>query len=136
MARVFAVCTLLLLLTSCASSGPSRPARSEFEDIPVPSGLTLDTDRTTIIESPNVKAARLFYKSRIRPESLAQAYRTTLEANGWRHVSSTTSASKGTTQVYEKQNSSLQVMIYEGWYYTWTEVSTTRIVGRSPAPSR
>ena len=103
MARVFAVCTLLLLLTSCASSGPARPARSEFEDVPVPSGLTLDTDRTTIIESPNVKAARLFYKSRIRPESLAQAYRTTLEANGWRHVSSTTSASKGTTQVYEKQ---------------------------------
>jgi hypothetical protein len=136
MARVFAVCTLLLLLTSCASSGPARPARSEFEDVPVPSGLTLDTDRTTIIESPNVKAARLFYKSRIRPESLAQAYRTTLEANGWRHVSSTTSASKGTTQVYEKQNSALQVMIYEGWYYTWTEVSATRILGRPPAASR
>jgi hypothetical protein len=51
-------------------------------------------------------------------------------------VSSTTSSAKGTTQVYEKQDSSLQVMIYEGWYYTWTEVSTTRIVGRSPAPSR
>jgi hypothetical protein len=136
MVRVFAVCTLLLLLTSCASSGPPRPARSEFEDVPVPSGLTLDTDRTTIIESPNVKAARLFYKSRIRPESLAQAYRTTLEANGWRHVSSTTSASKGTTQVYEKQNSALQVMIYEGWYYTWTEVSATRILGRPPAASR
>jgi len=59
-----------------------------------------------------------------------------LEANGWRHVSSTTSSSKGTTQVYEKQDSSLQIMIYEGWYYTWTEVSTTRIVGRPTAPSR
>ena len=136
MARVFLLCTLMLFLTSCASSGPAKPARSEFEDVPVPSGLTLDTDRTTIIESPTVKAARLFYKSRIRPESLAQAYRTSLEANGWRHVSSTTSASKGTTQVYEKQNSSLQVMIYEGWYYTWTEVSATRIVGRPPAATR
>ena len=136
MARVIVVCTLMLLLTSCASSGPAKPARSEFEDVPVPSGLTLDNDRTTIIESPTVKAARLFYKSRIRPESLAQAYRTSLEANGWRHVSSTTSASKGTTQVYEKQNSSLQIMIYEGWYYTWTEVSATRIVGRPPAANR
>jgi hypothetical protein len=137
MSRVLILCTLLLILTSCASSsGPARPQRSEFEDVPVPAGLTLDTSRTTIIESPTIKAARLFYKSRIKPDSLAVAYRTSLEANGWRHVSSTTSADKGTTQVYEKQDSSLQVLIYEGWYYTWTEVSTTRIIARPPAPSR
>jgi hypothetical protein len=137
MSRVLIFCTLVLALTSCASSsGSSRPQRSEFEDVPVPAGLTLDVSRTTIIESPTVKAARLLYKSRIKPESLAVAYRTSLEANGWRHVSSTTSASKGTTQVYEKQDSALQVLIYEGWYYTWTEVSTTRIIGRPPAPSR
>ena len=135
MSRVLVVCALVLMLTSCASSGPVRQ-RSEFEDVPVPAGLTLDQSRATIIESPTVKAARLFYKSRIRPESLALAYRASLEANGWRHVSSTTSSSKGTTQVYEKQDSSLQIMIYEGWYYTWTEVSTTRIVGRPTAPSR
>ena len=134
--RVLIVYTLALALSSCASSsGPARQ-RSEFEDVPVPAGLTLDQSRTTIIESPTVKAARLFYKSRIRPESLGLAYRASLEANGWRHVSSTTSSSKGTTQVYEKQDSSLQIMIYEGWYYTWTEVSTTRIVGRPVAPSR
>ncbi len=135
MSRVLIFCTLILALTSCASS-PSRPQRSEFEDVPVPAGLTLDISRTTIIESPTVKAARLLYKSRIKPDSLAVAYRTSLEANGWRHVSSTTSSGKGTTQVYEKQDSSLQVLIYEGFYYTWTEVSTTRIVGRPPAPSR
>jgi hypothetical protein len=138
MARVLTLCALVLTLASCASSsGPTRAQRSEFEDVPVPAGQTLDSGRTTIIESPTIKAARLFYKSRIKPESLAVAYRTALEANGWRHVSSTTSASKGTTQVYEKQDSSLQVLIYEGWYYTWTEVSTTRITGRptaTPAP--
>ena len=135
MSRVLAVCTLVLMLASCASSsGPVRQ-RSEFEDIPVPAGLTLDQSRTTIIESPTLKAARLFYKSRIKPESLSVAYRTSLEANGWRHISSTTSAGKGTTQVYEKQDSSLQVLIYEGWYYTWTEVSTTRITAR-PAPAK
>ena len=138
MARVLILCALVLAVASCASSaGPTRVQRSEFEDVPVPAGLTLDSSRTTIIESPTVKAARLFYKSRIKPESLAVGYRTALEANGWRHVSSTTSANKGTTQVYEKQDSSLQVLIYEGWYYTWTEVSTTRITGRptaAPAP--
>ena len=137
MSRVLIFCTLVLALTSCtSSSGSSRLQRSEFEDVPVPAGLTLDVSRTTIIESPTVKAARLLYKSRIKPESLAVAYRTSLEANGWRHVSSTTSAGKGTTQVYEKQDSALQILIYEGWYYTWTEVSTTRIIGRPPALSR
>ena len=136
MTRVMILSTLALTLASCAaSSGPARPQRSEFEDVPVPSGLTLDSSRTTIIESPTVKAARLFYRSRIKPDSLAIAYRTSLEANGWRHISSTTSASKGTTQVYEKQDSSLQVLIYEGWYYTWTEVSTTRITARPTAPA-
>src|ERR1700687_353094 len=136
MARVLILFTLVLTLAACASSsGPAKPQRSEFEDVPVPAGLTLDSNRTTIIESPTVKAARLFYKSRIKPDSLSVAYRTSLEANGWRHISSTTSAGKGTTPVYEKQDSSLQVLIYEGWYYTWTEVSTTRITAR-PAPAK
>ncbi|HEX7215717.1 MAG TPA: hypothetical protein VF578_16015 [Methylomirabilota bacterium] len=139
MARLLVLCVVVLALTSCsASSGPPRAQRSEFEDVPVPAGLTLDNSRTTIIESPTVKAARLFYKSRIKPDSLAVAYRTSLEANGWRHVSSTTSANNGTVQVYEKPDSSLQVMIYESWYYTWSEVSATRIVARpsTAAPSR
>jgi len=138
MARVLLLCALVLGLASCASSsGPARAQRSEFEDVPVPAGLTLDSSFFIIDKAPTEKAARIFYKSRIKPDSLAVAYRTALEANGWRHVSSTTSAGKGTTQVYEKQDSSLQVLIYEGWYYTWTEVSTTRITGRptaTPAP--
>jgi hypothetical protein len=121
---------VVLMLTACASS-PSRPQQSEFEDIPVPKGLTLDLNKSTIIEAPTVKAARLFYKGRLEPESLGVAYRTTLEANGWRHLSSTTSADKGITQVYEKAGNSLQVLIYEGIYYTWVEVSATRVVTAS-----
>lgn len=138
--RLLALCVIALVLTTAcsASSGAPRAQRSEFEDVPVPAGLTLDTSRTTIIESPTVKAARLFYKGRVKPDSLIVAYRTSLEANGWRYVSSTTSANSGTVQVYEKPDSSLQIMIYESWYYTWSEVSATRIVARpSPAaPSR
>lgn len=130
MRRLFVLSVAMLILTACASS-PARQQRSEFEDIPVPKGLTVDLNKSTIIESPTVKAARLFYKGRIEPESLAVAFRTTLEANGWRHLSSTTAADKGTTQVYEKPGSSLQVLIYEGLYYTWVELSATRVVSAS-----
>jgi len=120
---------ILLVAVGCASA-PPRPVRSEFEDILVPKGLTLDLANTTIIESPTVKAARLFYKGRVEPESLALAFRTTLEANGWRHLSSTTVSEQRITQVYEKAGSSLQVQIYEGWYYTWVELSVTRVIAR------
>jgi len=132
MRRLLVLSAVVVTLTACASS-PPRPQRSEFEDITVPKGLSLDLNKSTIIESPTVKAARLFYKGRLEPDSLGVAFRTTLEANGWRHLSSTTSADKGITQVYEKAGNSLQVMIYEGIYYTWVEVSATRAVTASQA---
>ena len=135
MRRLLVLSATVLALTACAST-PPRPQRSEFEDIPVPKGLAVDLDRSTIIESPNVKAARLFYKGRIEPDSLSVAFRTTLEANGWKHLSSTTASGKGTTQIYEKAGSSLQVMIYESWYYTWVEMSATRMVGSASAQLR
>jgi len=130
--RLLAGSAVLLLFTACATT-PSRPQLSEFADIPVAKGLSYDPSRSTIIESPTVKAARLVYRGRIELESLVVLMRTTLEANGWKHLSSTTASDKGTTQVYEKSGSSLQVLIYESWYYTWVEMSATRMVGQAAA---
>jgi hypothetical protein len=127
MRRALRVTVIMLTLSACASS-PSLPQLIEFEDIPVPKGLTVDMDKSTIIESPAVKAARIFYKGRLEPDSLGAAFRTTLEANGWRHLSSTTASSKGTTQIYEKTGNSLQILIYEGIYYTGVELSATKVV--------
>jgi hypothetical protein len=101
MRRFFIFLAIVLTLSACASSLP-RAQRTEFEDIPVPKGVELDWSRSTIIESPTIRAARLFYKGRITPDSLAVAFRSTLEANGWRHISTTTT-DKGTTQVYDKR---------------------------------
>lgn len=124
--QTFALLALAaLLLTSCATTS-SRPTRSEFEDIPVPRGLAYLEDQSTIIESPSVKAARMIYRGRIEIGSLATAMRTTLEANGWRPVSSNTSGNLGTTQVYEKTGNSLQVKLWEGWYFTYVELTASR----------
>lgn len=122
-----AVC---LLLTACASN-PPRPVRSEFEDIPVPKGLSYDADASAVIETANVKAGRHVYRGRIEVESLATAIRSTLEANGWRHVSSTKSSQPGTIQVYEKDGDSLQVRLWEGLWYTYAEYTTGRVVKRA-----
>jgi len=129
--RRFLVLSLCLMTLSACASNPPKIQRSEFEDIPVPKGLTVDLNKSTIIESPEVKAARLFYKGRVEIESVAVAFRTTLEANGWKNISATTLSDQGITQIYEKPSSSLQVHIYESWYNTWVEMSATRVV--SPA---
>jgi hypothetical protein len=123
--RASTVVAIAFVVAACASA-PSRPVRSEFEDIPVPKGLTYEADRSTIIESPQVKAARLVYRGRIEIESLAVAMRTTLEGNGWRNVSSTTTSRHGTTQVYEKAGNSVQVQLWEGLWYTYVELTASR----------
>lgn len=135
MRRFLIVLTVVLIASGCAST-TSRAVRSEFEDIPIPRGLTLDLDDSTIIESPSVKAARLSYKGRLQADSLGTAFRTTLESNGWKHVSSATAASQGTTQVYEKPGHSLHVQIYECWlsFYTCVQLSATRVVGTAQQP--
>src|SRR3989304_182136 len=81
--RYLSIVVILLTIVGCAST-PPRPVQSGFEDIPVPKGLEFKADRSTIIESPSVKAARQVYAGRVEPESLGTAFRTTLEANGWR----------------------------------------------------
>jgi hypothetical protein len=116
---------LLLGLTACATT-QNKVARSEFEDIPVPRGLSYVDDRSTIIESPSVKAARLVYRGRIEPISLAGALRSTFETNGWRSVSNTTLGQQGTLQVYEKGGNSLQVRVWEGWWFTYVELTASR----------
>jgi uncharacterized protein YceK len=57
MRRLVLFMAIVCTLSGCASS-PPRAQRSEFEDIPVPKGLELDWSRSTVIESPTIKAAR------------------------------------------------------------------------------
>jgi hypothetical protein len=123
--RTVAAFLVLALSAGCATTS-AKAARSEFEDIPVPKGLTYQPSKSTVIESPTVKAARLVYRGRLEVDSLSVAMRTTLEANGWRHVSSTSAADHGITQVYEKSGSSLEVRLLDGWWFTFVELTASR----------
>jgi hypothetical protein len=122
-----AVALLLVALTAGCATSSSQPTRSEFEDIPVANGLTYLPNRSTIIESPTVKAARLVYRGRVDVDSLAVAMRNALEANGWRHVSSTSTADHGITQVYEKAGNPLEVHLIDDWWYTYVELTVSRV---------
>src|SRR6266513_6552937 len=116
--------TLVLLLP--ASGGATQGLHSEFDDVPVPRGLTYQPDRSVVIESPTIKAGELVYRGRLEPESLGLAMRTLLESNGWRHVNTTTSAKDGTRQVYEKGGNALKVRVYEGLWFTYLAVGVSQ----------
>lgn len=118
---------LLLTMSACASN-PPRMTRSTHEDIPVPKGLTYRGGESTVIETPTVTASREVYRGRLEMESLAQATRAMLEANGWRHVGTTKTSQHGVTQVYEKQGTSLQVLIWEDFLFTYAEYTTARVL--------
>ena len=133
--RVLTGALLTVVIAGCATFAP-KTARSEFEDIPVPKGLSYIESESTIIESPNVKAAKLVYRGRVEPVSLGNAMRATLETNGWRHVSTAMAGEKGTTQVYEKPGNALQVRVWEGWYYTYIEVTASRTLTSATTSSK
>ncbi len=125
MTRRLSILFLALLASACATTA-SRPPQSGFADIPVPRGLTYQPGMSTVIESPAVKAAQLVYRGRLEPVSLAQAMRATLEANGWRFASASSTSTLGTIQVYEKAGKTLQVRIYKGLWYTYLELEASR----------
>jgi hypothetical protein len=116
---------VLLLTVLLAGCGSLPQARSEFEDIPIPRGLAYYPRRSTVIESPSVKAAKVVYRGRLEPTSLATVMRTMMESNGWRHVGTTT-AGGATAQIFEKGDSSVQARIWEEWWYTYLELTGGR----------
>ncbi len=117
----------LLLATACATT---TPPRTEFSDVPVPDGLAYQADRSATIESPTVRAARQVYRSRLEPDSLTAAIRAALEANGWRHVSGTSTRGTGWVQLYQKGDDTLHVRVWEGGlfgWYTYVEYAAARV---------
>jgi len=120
----------MLLATACATTR----LRTGFDDVPLPRGLTYQPQRSVVIESPSVKAAKLVYRGRLEPESLGLAMRTLLESNGWRHVSTTTVAKDGTRQVFDKGGNALEVHIYEGLWFTYLTIGVSeRLYGAARA---
>ena len=117
---------LLVALTSACSTAKPMPPLGGLEDVPLPAGLTYQPAETVIIESASAQAARLVYRGRIQPESLRLATRTILESHGWRHVSTGSATGHSSIQAFEKSGDSVQVDIYEGVWFTYIAVDTSR----------
>ena len=125
---------LAFSLSACSSTKGIPPIRSEFMDIPLPEGLVYLPDKSAVIESETVRAARLIYSSKFEPGSLVLSIQDGLQGAGWRLVRTTSFPQMGTMQLYEKGEASLQVRIWEGGAFsgsTYMELSGTRAIART-----
>src|SRR3954469_25880641 len=122
------------LVTNTPANAPMTPVTAvrDFDDIVVPGGLVYQHTRSTVIESPVARSARLIYVGTLPAETLRQRMRVGLEGNAWRHVTSSTSPDLGSMQLYEKDASSLQVVVREvNAPYTELHLIVSRAVGRA-----
>jgi hypothetical protein len=120
--------------TQTPPNAPMTPVTAvrDFDDIVVPGGLVYQHTRSTVIESPVARSARLIYVGTLPVETLRERMRTGLEGNAWRHVTSSTSPELGSMQLYEKDGSSLQVVVREiNAPYTELHLIVSRAVGRA-----
>ncbi len=106
--RMAAFAVLGLLTAACATT--TTAPRRQFDDIPLPTGLTYQPDRSVMIESPSVRAGQLVYRGRLEPVSLGDVMRSYLESNGWQSVSRTSSPSD-TWLIYEKDGKASEVVL-------------------------
>jgi hypothetical protein len=124
---------VLFFAAGCATTSVP-PLRSDFADVPLLEGLAYQPGESVVIETRNVRTARLVYRGRMEAGSAVVEMQKGLEANGWRLVRATATGGERTLQLYEKGEASLQLHIWEGGvfnYYTYVEVSGSRPI--SPA---
>ena len=103
-------------------------------DIPLPSGLEYIPDQSAVIESETVRAARLMYSSKFEPGSLVLSIQEGLTGQGWRLVRTSSFPGQGTMQLFQKDDASLQVRIWEGGAFkgsTYVELSGTRALPKT-----
>jgi hypothetical protein len=123
--RMAALAVIGLLTAACATTTTSP--RRQFDDIPLPTGLTYQPDSSVMIESTAARAGQLVYRGRLEPVSLGDVMRAYLESNGWQSVSRTSSPSD-TWMIYEKDGKAVEVHIYEKLWYTYLTLSASEVV--------
>jgi hypothetical protein len=129
--QMAAIAVLGLLAAACATT--TTAPRRQFDDIPLPTGLTYQPDRSVMIESTAARAGQLVYRGRLEPDSLSDVMRADLESNGWQAVSRS-STPEDTWLIYVKEGRAVEVHIYEKLWYTYLTLSASEVVPPTTAP--
>jgi hypothetical protein len=117
-----------------AASTPDRGARAsyyDFEDILIPSELSLNKKKSHIYSTVKYKVGLLTFKGRVEPESLADFFRNNLPRNGWKPLASL--KDREHLLLFIREDRVCLITIIEHTFSTECEVRTGLIQG-TPEP--
>jgi len=118
-------------LTGCASIRPKeagsassetalRASFSGFEDVLIPSDISVDRKKSQVYSAGKVKVGLLTFKGRVEPDSLADFFQNNLPRNGWKLM--TNLKDRDQTLIFLKDDRVCMITISETWWNTVCEV--------------
>jgi len=106
--------------TSSSLEQRSRGSYYEFEDIQIPSELTLEKKSSFVYTASRIKVGLLTFTGRVEPDSLAAFFQNNLPRDGWRPISSL--KFRQTMLVFLKEDRACVITIREKTFSTALEV--------------
>ncbi len=130
-AFVFSILFLASTLLACATtqkkeetSSPSelrpRAGYYDFEDILIPTEMTLQKKDSFVYTASRTKVGLLSFKGRVEPDSLAAFFQNNMPKDGWRPIS--TLKFRQTMLVFLKDDRACVITIREKLFYSYLEV--------------
>jgi len=138
MKRIVSLAALVVLLLfaqwaliGCASTTPKeggtassetamRASFSGFEDVLIPSDISVDRKKSQVYSAGKVKVGLLTFKGRVEAGSLADFFLNNLPRNGWKLM--TNMKDRDQTLIFLKDDRVCMITIAEDWWNTVCEV--------------
>jgi hypothetical protein len=131
-------------LVGCASTPPKeggtassetalRASFSGFEDVLIPSDISMDRKKSQVYSAGKVKVGLLTFKGRVEAGSLADFFQNNLPRNGWKLM--TNMKDRDQTLIFLKDDRVCMITIAEDWWNTVCEVRVG-LVEKGPEPGK
>jgi hypothetical protein len=110
-----------------------RVAFSDFEDVPLPSKVSLNKSKTLLYSAGKGKVGLLTLEGRVDPDSLATFFQNNLPQFGWKPM--TFLKDRGYALVFVKDERMCLIIISEGWSTSVCEVRVS-MLEKAPEPGK
>jgi hypothetical protein len=118
---------------TASSETALKASFSGFEDVLIPSDLSVDRKKSQVYSAGKAKVGLLTFKGRVEPDSLADFFQNNLPRNGWKLM--TNLKDRDQTLIFLKDDRVCMISISEAWWNTVCEVRVG-LVEKGPEPGK
>jgi hypothetical protein len=114
-------CSVIDQVNPFSDSNPPKSESFRFPDLPVPSGLSLNSDESFIFETPGTRAGTLVYTGFKKYETTVNFYRERMPVHGWKLINSIEKGESSMT--FEKPGWSATIFIRTSYFRTRVSIN-------------